>query len=130
MLKTQKLHNQQWPPSLIIIDRTNRHNFGRDPPRSILTKFCFILSSGSGEEDFERFPIIQQIRSHGSHFVYRARLPDTVLKKDHPRRITSKSDPIWPSGFSEDQMWKVNRWWLTDARCQVMGKTHLSLQEN
>jgi hypothetical protein len=38
-----------------------------------------------GEEDFERFPIIQQIRSHGSHLVYRARSPDTVLKKRSPK---------------------------------------------
>ena len=47
---------------------------------------------------------INQKLRHGSHLGCQARLQDTILEEDHPRSITSKFDPIWPSGsLEEDQ---------------------------
>jgi hypothetical protein len=42
------------------------------------------------EEDFQRFPIFQPIRGHGSHFGCRARSPYTVFEEYHTMCITSK----------------------------------------
>jgi hypothetical protein len=59
-----------------------------DHPKTIWIKFDFISSSGTEEEDFQRFPIVQPIRSNGSHLGCKERLPDTILKEIHPRSIT------------------------------------------
>jgi hypothetical protein len=81
----------------------------------ILTKIGFNPSHGS-EEDFQRFPIFQPIRSHGSHLYYWARSADTILEEEHSKSITSEFGPIWPSGSGEDQMQKVNGWQTTDTK--------------
>jgi hypothetical protein len=59
----------------------------------ILTKFGFNPSRGS-EEDFQRFPIFQPIRSHGSHLKYQARSANTILEEKHSKSITSEFGPI------------------------------------
>lgn len=56
-----------------------------DHQRGIWPKFGFIPSSVSEEERFQRFPIFQQIRSHGCE----TSLPDRILEEDYPRTITS-----------------------------------------
>ena len=104
MLENPKLHIQPWRLSWII-DKVNKNNFER-VPQSIWNKFGFIPSS-SFEEDFQRFPIFQPIRSHGSHLGCRTRSPDT---KGVSHLSLVQFDPvILEKTF---KMWKVNRFWM------------------
>jgi hypothetical protein len=44
------------------------------------------------------------IFSNSSHFEWRAGLPDTLLKGDHPRTIPAKFALIWFSGFRGEDL--------------------------
>jgi hypothetical protein len=97
----------RWLPWLLIgynikiLIKSDGRNFKKlyilegDHPRTIWTNFNFIPSSCS-EEDFQRFPIVQPMRSHGSHLGYTARSLDIILEEDHSRNIIFKFGPIWP----------------------------------
>jgi hypothetical protein len=44
------------------------------------------------------------IFSNSSHFEWRARLLDTILKRDHPRIIPAKFALIWFSSFRGEDL--------------------------
>ena len=97
MLENQKLHNQLWRPSWMI-DGINGGNFGRGLSKEYLDQILF-FHSVSVEEDFQRSPILQPIRSDSSHLAYRTRSSDIILKEGHLRVSHSSLVQFGPMVF-------------------------------
>jgi hypothetical protein len=71
------LHNQSLKP-LWLVYGFNKHNFGGEHHSTIWTKFSFIPSSGSEEENF------QSTSRVGNNLGCQVRSLDTIITDDHP----------------------------------------------
>ena len=121
MLENQKLHNQLCCPSWII----DGFNVGRRPFKKYLGKLDFIPSSGSGEE-YQGFPIFQQIRRYGNILNVQKGHRTPFLKwppKEYHIQVWSNFNHSRNTSSNRRSTWEK----LTDDERLMVVKAHMCL---
>jgi hypothetical protein len=94
------LHNRYKSTERKISQKNTEYMLNYSLPRSCslnLSSFWLVLKQQWTIEEISIF-------SNSSHFEWRARLSDTILKWDYPRTIPAKFGLIWFSGFRKEDL--------------------------